>query len=117
LEDHFEKINGLIHCSGGGQTKCLKYVPDNVRIIKDNLFEPPVIFKLIQQASKSDDKEMYQVFNMGTRLEIYTNEKDAAVIIGIAKRFGVDAQVIGRVEEAQKQELIISTTVKDKLAF
>ena len=111
LEDHFEKINGLIHCSGGGQTKCLKYIPDNVRIIKDNLFEPPVIFKLIQQASRSDDKEMYQVFNMGTRLEIYTNEKDAATIIGISKKFGVDAQVIGRVEESTKQELnIILTT-------
>jgi phosphoribosylformylglycinamidine cyclo-ligase len=117
LEDHFEKINGLIHCSGGGQTKCLKYIPDNVRIIKDNLFESPVIFKLIQQASKSDDKEMYQVFNMGTRLEIYTNEKDAAAIISLAKKFDVDAQVIGRVEEAQKQELIISNTVKDKLVF
>lgn len=107
LENHFEKINGLIHCSGGGQTKCLKYVPDNVRIIKDNLFEPPVIFKLIRQASKADDKEMYQVFNMGTRLEIYTNENDAAGIIGIAKSFGVDAQVIGRVEESQKKELVI----------
>ena len=111
LEDHFEKINGLIHCSGGGQTKCLKYIPDNVRIIKDNLFEPPVIFKLIQQASRSDDREMYQVFNMGTRLEIYTNEKDAATIIAIAKKFGVDAQVIGRVEESTKKELnIILTT-------
>ena len=110
IEDHFEKINGLIHCSGGGQTKCLKYVPENVRVIKDNLFEPPVIFKLIQQASKSDDKEMYQVFNMGTRLEIYTNEKDAASIISIAKKFGVDAQVIGRVEESGKQELLIKTS-------
>jgi len=85
LEDHFDKINGLIHCSGGGQTKCLKYIPDNVRVVKDNLFEPPVIFKLIRQASRSDDKEMYQVFNMGTRLEIYTNEKDAAVIIALQK--------------------------------
>ena len=110
LEDHFEKINGLVHCSGGGQTKCLKYVPDNVRIIKDNLFEPPVIFKLIQQASKSDDKEMYQVFNMGTRLEIYTNEKNAAVVIGIAKKFGVDAQVIGRVEESRKKGLLVKTS-------
>jgi phosphoribosylformylglycinamidine cyclo-ligase len=109
LEDHFEKINGLIHCSGGGQTKCLKYIPDNVRVIKDNLFEPPVIFKLIQQASKSDDKEMYQVFNMGTRLEIYTNEKDATTIISIAKRFGVDAQIIGRVEESGKKELLVKT--------
>jgi len=110
LEDHFEKINGLIHCSGGGQTKCLKYIPDNVRVIKDNLFEPPVIFKLIQQASKSDDKEMYQVFNMGTRLEIYTNDKDAATIIEIAKKFRVDAQVIGRVEESGKKELLIKAT-------
>ena len=77
LASHFDSINGLIHCSGGGQTKCLKYVPENVRIIKDKLFEPPVAFQLIQQASHADDKEMYQVFNMGTRLEIYTNEKDA----------------------------------------
>jgi phosphoribosylformylglycinamidine cyclo-ligase len=111
LEDHFDKINGLIHCSGGGQTKCLKYVPDNVRIIKDNLFEPPVIFKLIQDASKSDDKEMYQVFNMGTRLEIYTNEKDADRIISISKSFGVDAKVIGRVEESGKKSLHIK--IKD----
>jgi phosphoribosylformylglycinamidine cyclo-ligase len=111
FEDHFEKINGLVHCSGGGQTKCLKYIPDNVRIVKGNLFEPPVIFKLIRQASGSDDKEMYQVLNMGTRLEIYTNENDAAVIIGVAKKFGVDAQVIGRVEEAVKKELIIKAGI------
>ena len=107
LENHFDSIHGLIHCSGGGQTKCLKYVPENVRIIKDNLFEPPVIFKLIQEAGKSDDREMYQVFNMGTRLEIYTNEKDADKIIHVAKSFGIDAQVIGRVEESEKKELII----------
>jgi phosphoribosylformylglycinamidine cyclo-ligase len=73
------------------------------------LFEPPVIFKLIQVASGSDDREMYQVFNMGTRLEIYTNEKDAAGIISIAKGFGVDAQVIGRVEASEKKELLIKT--------
>ena len=109
LQTHFEKINGLVHCSGGGQTKCLKYVPDNVRVVKDNLFEPPVIFKLIQQASKSDDKEMYQVFNMGTRLEVYSNEKDAATIIDVAKGFGVDAQVIGRVEESERKNLLIQT--------
>ena len=109
LEGHFEKLNGLIHCSGGGQTKCLKYVPETVRIVKDNLFEPPVVFKLIQQASGSDDKEMYQVFNMGTRLEIYTNEKDAELIISISKNFGVDAQVIGRIEEAPKRGLTIKT--------
>lgn len=109
LEDHFDAINGLVHCSGGGQTKCLKYVPENVRIIKDNLFEPPVIFKLIKEASKADDREMYQVFNMGTRLEIYTNEKDADSIISISKSFGVDARVIGRVEKNDKKELLVKT--------
>jgi phosphoribosylformylglycinamidine cyclo-ligase len=115
LENHFDAINGLIHCSGGGQTKCLKYVPENVRIIKDNLFEPPVIFQLIQEASKSDDREMYQVFNMGTRLEIYTNETDAENIISVAKRFGVDAQLIGRVEESSKKELAIFANGKQLL--
>jgi len=116
LEDHFEKINGLIHCSGGGQTKCLKYIPDNVRIVKDNLFEPPVIFRMIQEASKSDDREMFQVFNMGTRLEIYTNEKDAESIINISKKFGVDAQVIGRVKEGEKKELVIKNH-KNEIVF
>ncbi|MFI5128634.1 MAG: AIR synthase related protein [Chitinophagales bacterium] len=107
LENHFDSIYGLIHCSGGGQTKCLKYVPGNVQIIKDNLFEPPVIFQLIQKASKSDDKEMYQVFNMGTRLEIYTNEKDADNVIKVAGGFEVDARVIGRVEAANEKSLTI----------
>jgi len=109
LENYFNAIQGLIHCSGGGQTKCLKYVPDNVRIVKDNLFAPPVIFQLIQQASGADDREMYQVFNMGTRLEIYTHEKDADAIIGVSKSFGVDAQIIGRVEQAARKELLIRT--------
>lgn len=108
LENHFDAINGLIHCSGGGQTKCLKYMPENVRVLKDNLFEPPIIFKLIQDASKSDDREMYQVFNMGTRMEIYTNEKEADKIISAAKNFGIDAKVIGRVEKSEKKELVIN---------
>jgi len=112
LTGSFDAIHGLIHCSGGGQTKCLKYVPENVRIIKDNLFEPPIIFQLIQEASKSDDREMYQVFNMGTRLEIYTNKEDADKMISAAKSFGVDARVIGRVDASVKKELII--TVKGK---
>jgi phosphoribosylformylglycinamidine cyclo-ligase len=109
LENHFDAIHGLIHCSGGGQTKCLKYVPGNVRIIKDNLFEPPIVFQLIQQASKADDREMYQVFNMGTRMEIYTNERNADDIISVSKGFGVDARIIGRVEESGKKELMIKT--------
>lgn len=109
LENHFDAIHGLIHCSGGGQTKCMKYVPENVHIIKDNLFTPPVIFRLIQEASQSDDREMYQVFNMGTRLEIYTNEKNADEIISVSKSFGVDAQVIGRVEKSPSRSLTIHT--------
>jgi phosphoribosylformylglycinamidine cyclo-ligase len=107
LENHFDAVHGLIHCSGGGQTKCMKYMPDNVRVVKDNLFDAPVIFQLIKEASGSDDKEMYQVFNMGTRMEIYTDEKNADAIISISKNFGVDAQVIGRVEDAEKKELVI----------
>ncbi len=110
LEEHFDAIHGLIHCSGGGQTKCLKYVPENVRVVKENLFEPPIIFQLIQQASKADDREMYQVFNMGTRMEIYTNEKDADTIISVSKGFGIDARVIGRVERSEKKELVITTS-------
>ena len=109
LESNFEKIHGLIHCSGGGQTKCLKYIPDNVKVIKDNLFEPPEIFKLIQEASGSDDKEMYQVFNMGCRMEIYTDEQFASSIIDEAKSFNIDAQIIGRVEESDKKQLLIQT--------
>lgn len=116
LENHFDAVHGLIHCSGGGQTKCMKYVPDNVRIVKDNLFEPPVIFNLIQKASGADDREMYQVFNMGTRLEIYTNEKNADQMISIAKKYGVDAKIIGRVEEGKGRSLII-TTANGELVF
>ncbi len=108
LENNFEVINGLIHCSGGGQTKCMKYMPDGVRVIKDHLFPAPKIFQLIQQSSGADDKEMYQVFNMGCRLEVYTDEKSAEGIISTANHFGIDAKVIGRVEEAAKNELILT---------
>ena len=109
LENNFDKIYGLIHCSGGGQTKCLKYVPENVRIIKDNLFEPPEIFKQIQEASGADDREMYQVFNMGCRMEIYTDEDFGPAVIEASASFNIDAQIIGRVEESDKKELVITT--------
>ena len=105
LEQHFEDIHGLIHCSGGGQTKCLKYLPAPLRIVKDHLFEPPPVFELIQKASGSDAREMYQVFNMGTRLEIYTTEKAADALIKLAGSFKVQAQIIGRVEASDKKEL------------
>jgi phosphoribosylformylglycinamidine cyclo-ligase len=107
LENNFDKVYGLIHCSGGGQTKCLKYIPENVRVIKDNLFAPPEIFKKIQEASNSDDREMYQVFNMGCRMEIYTDKDFAEKVISLASTFNIDAQIIGRVEESEKKGLVI----------
>ena len=109
LSNHFEKINGLIHCSGGGQTKCLKYLPDNFKIIKDNLFDAPEIFNIIEKSSGSNLKEMYEVFNMGCRLEVYCEEKNAQTIIETAQSFGIAAQIIGRVEESTKKELLIKT--------
>lgn len=113
LEGHFEKIHGLIHCSGGGQTKCMKYLPGNFRIIKDNLFEAPEIFNIIQQNSGSNNKEMYEVFNMGCRLEIYCDPADAGIMIAAAERFGIAGQVIGRVEAADKKELLIKVPGED----
>jgi phosphoribosylformylglycinamidine cyclo-ligase len=107
LENNFDAIHGLIHSSGGGQTKCMKYLPGNFKIIKDNLFAPPVIFQLLQRASKSDNREMYQVFNMGCRLEVFTNEKDAESIISAGAKLGIDAQIIGRVEASDKKQLLL----------
>ena len=107
LTEHFETIHGLIHCSGGGQTKCLKYLPGNFRIVKDNLFTAPEIFQIIQESSGSSLREMYEVFNMGCRLEIYCNESDAQIMIDTAQSFGIDAQVIGRVEAFDRKELLI----------
>jgi phosphoribosylformylglycinamidine cyclo-ligase len=110
LENHFEAIHGLIHSSGGGQTKCMKYLPGNFKIIKDNLFAPPVIFQLLQQASKSDNREMYQVFNMGCRLEVFTNEQNAVNIINEGTKLGIDAQIIGRVEASDNKELVLQVS-------
>ncbi|MEO5984522.1 MAG: AIR synthase-related protein [Ferruginibacter sp.] len=107
LQDHFEKIHGLVHCSGGGQTKCLKYLPGNFKIIKDNMFPPPPVFKIIQQNSGSSNKEMYEVFNMGSRMEIYCSPANAQTMIDEAKLFNIEAQIIGRVEANETKELII----------
>jgi len=107
LENYFEKINGVIHCSGGGQTKCMKYLPKPLKIVKDNLFESPEIFQIIQKNSGADDKEMYQVFNMGHRLEIFTDESTAAEMIAEAARFNIEAKVIGHAEESNKKELLL----------
>jgi phosphoribosylformylglycinamidine cyclo-ligase len=97
LKNHHADINGMIHCTGGGQTKVTKFV-ENVHIIKDNLLEIPPIFQLIQEEAKTDGREMYQVFNMGHRLEIYTNEAAAQEMIKIGEQFGIKTQIIGRVE-------------------
>lgn len=107
IAEHFDAIHGLVHCSGGGQTKCLKYLPGSFRLVKDNLFTPPPIFELIQKASGADEREMYQVFNMGTRMEIYTSANEADRLIEVAHRFGVQAQVIGYVEAAASKSLEI----------
>ena len=88
----------MVHCSGGAQTKVLHFV-DDVHVIKDNMFDVPPLFKLIQEQSGTDWKEMYKVFNMGHRMEIYINEEHADDIINISNEFGVDAKIIGRVEQ------------------
>ncbi len=107
LEAYFDKIDGVIHCSGGGQTKCLKYLPQPLKIIKDNLFKVPPIFKLIQENSGSDDREMYQVFNMGHRLEIFTDADSAEKMIYEAANFNIEAKVVGRVEASDKKVLAL----------
>ncbi|HEY4208937.1 MAG TPA: AIR synthase related protein [Puia sp.] len=109
LTEQFGGIHGLIHCSGGGQTKCMKYLPGNFRVIKDNLFEPPIIFRLIQQASGSDAREMYQVFNMGHRLEIFTDAASAENMIKVGKELGIESKIVGRVEAADEKQLLLRT--------
>ena len=105
-------IHGMVHCSGGAQTKILHFV-DKLHIIKNNMFEIPPLFQLIQEESQTDWREMYQVFNMGHRMEIYTNPKHADDIINISKSFGVDAKIVGRVENSSKPSLSISSSVGD----
>ena len=99
-------IHGMVHCSGGAQTKVLHFV-ENVHVIKDNLFPVPPLFKLIQEQSKTDWKEMYQVFNCGHRMEVYVPQEIAADIIAISQSFGVDAQIVGRVEASETKKLTI----------
>ena len=102
------KIHGMIHCSGGAQTKVLHFV-ENVRVVKDNLFPIPPLFKTIQEQSHTDWSEMYKVFNCGHRFEIYLPSEYAEEVIAISKSFGIDAQVVGHVEESEKTELIIKS--------
>ncbi|WP_313111262.1 AIR synthase related protein [Aequorivita sediminis] len=102
-----KEIHGMVHCSGGAQTKILHFI-ENLHIVKDNLFNVPPLFKLIQAESKTDWKEMYKVFNMGHRMELYVPEEIAEEIIKISKSFNVDAQIVGRVEASETKKLTIT---------
>ena len=103
-----QHIHGLVHCSGGAQTKILHFI-DNLHIIKDKLFEVPPLFKLIQEQSSTDWKEMYKVFNMGHRMEAYVEQQYAQPLIDISKSFNIDAQIIGRVETSDKRRVTIKS--------
>ncbi len=109
LENHRKDIHGMVHCSGGAQTKILHFV-DNVHVIKDNLFDVPPLFEMIQKQSNTDWREMYQVFNCGHRMELYVPKEIAEDIIQISKSFNVDAQVVGRVESSISKKLTIKST-------
>ena len=101
-------IHGMVHCSGGAQTKVLHFV-DKVRVVKDNLFPVPPLFKTIQEQSGTDWAEMYKVFNMGHRLEVYLSPEHAEKVIAISESFGIPAQIVGRIEESDQKELIIKS--------
>lgn len=101
------KIHGMVHCSGGAQTKIMNFVSDNCRVVKDNLFPVPPLFRTIKEQSNTDWEEMYKVFNMGHRLEICLAPDDAEAVMAISKSFNIDARVVGRIEESMKKELII----------
>ena len=106
LKKYRNKINGMVHCSGGAQTKVLHFI-ENLKVTKDNLFETPFLFKVIREESGTSWEEMYKVFNMGHRLEIYTDASSAEEMIQIAKQFNIEAKIIGKVESSDKKELII----------
>jgi len=106
LNELRSKVNGMVHCSGGGQTKVLHFT-ENVHVIKDNLFATPPLFRMIQEESKTPWQEMYRVFNMGHRLEIYTDAQSANRMIEIARSFQIDARIVGRVEASSKKMLTI----------
>lgn len=109
LNEFHGQIRGIIHNTGGAQSKCLKYVPGPLRLVKDNLFTPPPIFNRIQAAAGTSYHEMYQVFNMGTRLEMYTDHKTAEAIIAIAKTFNVEARIVGFIESAETKSVEVRT--------
>ncbi len=103
LKKHPKLVKGLVHCSGGGQTKCVRF-GKGVHFVKDNLMPIPPIFKAIQKASKTSDKEMFEVYNMGHRMEVYCKPEDAKKVLAIAKSFGIDAAIIGRTEKSKRKD-------------
>ncbi len=109
LDAYFDKIHGIVHCSGGGQSKCLHYLPQPLRVVKNNLLPVPPLFTMIQEAAGTEWKEMYQVFNMGQRLEIFTDKDTADGIIAISRSFNIDAQISGYVEKAERKEVVIES--------
>ncbi|ATS06786.1 phosphoribosylformylglycinamidine cyclo-ligase [Porphyromonas gingivalis] len=108
LDEMSRRIHGMVHCSGGAQTKVMHFVK-NKRVVKDNLFPTPPLFELIQRESLTEWSEMYKVFNMGHRLEVYLSEENASRVIEISESFGIPARIVGRVEEAPTNELILQT--------
>ena len=106
MDEYRPKIDGMIHCSGGAQTKVLHFI-DRLHVVKNNLFPVPPLFKMIHEESRTDWQEMYKVFNMGHRMELYTDEATARGIIDIARSFNVDARIIGRVEAAPKAQVTV----------
>ena len=108
LDEMRPAIHGMVHCTGGAQTKVLHFVGENCRVIKDNMFPVPPLFRIIQEQSQTDWAEMYKVFNMGHRLEVYVAPEDAERVIAISKSFNIDAQVVGRIEEGKRSLTIKS---------
>ena len=108
LDEMSRRIHGMVHCSGGAQTKVMHFVK-NKRVVKDNLFPTPPLFELIQRESQTERSEMYKVFNMGHRLEVYLSEENVSRVIEISESFGIPARIVGRVEEAPTNELILQT--------
>ena len=108
LENHFKNISGIIHCTGGGQTKVLHFTK-NKKIIKNNLFEVPEVFKIIQKDTNISTKEMFEVFNMGHRMEIYCDQSVAQEVISISKEFKIDAKIIGHVEKSNQNTLVLES--------
>ncbi len=109
LEELRYKIHGMVHCSGGAQTKILHFLNDGLRVVKNNMFPIPPLFKLIQEQSQTEWEEMYKVFNMGHRMEIYLSKEYAEKVINISKSFNIDAQIVGYVEESSIKSLLIQT--------